>query len=129
MHQAINSEYPHLHDKAGAGMNYKLLTRKNGERACIKNINKRIWREATPIVADVYAEFGFTTLPISCGLDGEHMVGSFHPLGKALDVSTEGMDPSREKAMYHQIKALLNPIDFDVVLHIGSHIHYEDDPH
>lgn len=111
-------------------MMYELLTRSNGERACIKGISERIWRVATPIVADVFEDFGFKTLPISCGLDGEHSASpaSFHPVGKAIDVSTFGMPEVQEMKMYHQIKALLNPQGFDVVLHQGSHIHYEDDP-
>jgi len=60
---------------------------------------------------------------ITCTWDGSHMVGSFHPFKRALDIAY----PSNwSDVMAIDLKAKLEG-DFDVIYH-DSHIHIEYQP-
>ena len=82
--------------------------------------------KAVPIIDRVYTEITGKEVTITSARDGEHMSGSKHYDGKALDLRTR--DISRDTAAKVTVK-LQNNLgrDYDVV-HEKDHIHVEYDP-
>ncbi len=62
-------------------------------------------------------------LTITAGCDGQHMVGSLHYQGLALDFRTNDLDPKVAAIMILQAKQDLGA-DFDVVTE-ADHVHVE----
>lgn len=58
--------------------------------------------------------------------DGEHMKGSKHYTGEAIDLRIHDMQPGNAKQVVKMMRKELGP-DFDVVLE-KNHIHWEYDP-
>lgn len=83
---------------------------------------------ADAIVAGVYAEAGAAELVITSALDGEHMPGSRHYDGCALDYRRWELD-GLEVEWMHILDQLRHRLgrQFDVILH-GTHLHVEFDP-
>ncbi|HET7135184.1 MAG TPA: hypothetical protein VFJ25_04635 [Casimicrobiaceae bacterium] len=63
------------------------------------------------------------SLTITSGTDGQHMAGSLHHAGLAVDLRLPATPPER---MIEQLKIRLGA-EYDVVLE-GDHIHVEYDP-
>jgi hypothetical protein len=59
--------------------------------------------------------------------DGSHLHTSRHYTGEAFDMRTRHMPPEAAKAVYHRLRATLDPQGFDTVLE-SDHIHCEWDP-
>lgn len=75
-------------------------------------------------VAQVYRKQGMESLTITSARDGEHMKGSLHYCGAAVDFRIWGLpDP---KAAADELKRQLDK-EFDVVLE-STHLHVEFDP-
>ena len=76
----------------------------------------------------VYDRFG-KDLVITSATDGQHMAGSLHYEGKALDLRASeawGYSDRVRKQIVQHLRRTLGPA-FDVVLH-DSHVHIERDP-
>ena len=59
--------------------------------------------------------------------DGSHSPNSRHYKGEAFDMRTRHMPEEAAKAVYHRLRAVLDPQGFDTVLE-SDHIHCEWDP-
>ncbi len=82
---------------------------------------------AVLVVESVYQAMG-TEAVITSGSDGQHMTGSLHYKGLALDFRISNLSvTSRAKLATSQITAALGE-EFDVVLE-ADHLHIEFDPH
>ena len=81
--------------------------------------------EALPILDRIYTSFG-RELVITSARDGQHMKGSLHYEGKALDLRTFYFTPLKRQEVHFEIRNALGP-DFDVILE-KDHIHLELDP-
>ena len=66
-------------------------------------------------------------LVITAGVDGEHMDGSLHYQGLALDFRTRDMNEDDVKVVASNCQTLLHPLGYDVVME-SDHIHIEYDP-
>lgn len=76
-------------------------------------------------VANVAAEYD-VTLTITAGEDGEHMLGSKHYTGEALDVRRRNLSDQTLRQVVSRLAVRLGP-DYDIVLE-ADHIHIERDP-
>jgi hypothetical protein len=77
------------------------------------------------IIGQAIAEAGFRCV-ITSGSDGDHMVGSLHYAGNALDYRTRAMTGVQQAALAKTCRERLGA-DFDVVLE-ADHLHVEYDP-
>ncbi len=59
--------------------------------------------------------------------DGKHGRDSLHYEGMAADLRTRDLPLHQKLAVFHALRALLEPLGFDVVLE-SDHIHLEYDP-
>ena len=89
--------------------------------------------EVAPVIFDaiviahgVYRGMGKDDLTVTSLRDGEHMVGSLHYQGLAVDVRIWDFTTDELPELCTQLRAALGP-NYDVVLH-RSHIHIEYDP-
>ncbi len=58
-----------------------------------------------------------------------HRPASLHNQGRAADIRTKNLPLSQVEAVYSRLKAILDPMGFDVVLeHDPPHLHLEYDP-
>ena len=74
----------------------------------------------------VYEKAGFECTITSC-MDGQHMAGSLHYKGSAIDLRTKNVPRAIElKQIVDRLKECLGA-DFDVVVE-ADHIHVEFDP-
>ena len=64
-------------------------------------------------------------MTITSTTDGEHMKGSLHYSGKAVDIRTRDLDPAMRYDIFIEAKKRLSP-DFDLVME-GDHYHLEYD--
>lgn len=92
--------------------------------ASLKDVSWRMF-DAAIKVESVLAHFA-VDMVITAGTDGQHMVGSLHYKGLALDIRTRDMKPEDKEPARAAIKAVLGA-EFDVVLE-GDHFHIEYDP-
>ncbi len=74
---------------------------------------------------EVYRELG-TDLVITSLLDGQHMEGSLHPKGLAVDLRTWHLSKTDRGIAAQRLRVALGP-EYDVVLE-SDHIHIEHDP-
>lgn len=79
-----------------------------------------------PTIGQAFEKQGAKEYVITSGEEGNHMVGSLHPEGKALDFRNWAVSETRVPAVVRALKARLGP-DFDVVSE-PTHIHIEFDP-
>jgi hypothetical protein len=77
------------------------------------------------VASEIYSKYGFE-LTITSGSDGNHMVGSLHPLGLAVDIRTNGIESKYIKEIAAIISLNLGS-EYDVVVEV-DHIHIEYDP-
>jgi len=77
------------------------------------------------IVASVYRAHGYNCT-ITSGNDGNHMAGSKHYIGQALDYRTRNVRASDRVNLVNGIKRALGE-NFDAVLE-ATHLHVEYDP-
>lgn len=82
---------------------------------------------ALPIICDSFMSAGHNAI-ITSGLEGEHMPGSLHYEGRALDFRTiaQGMGDGDIRDVAADIRGELGG-DFDVVIE-RTHLHIEYDP-
>ncbi len=68
---------------------------------------------------------------ITCGANGQHMVGSKHAAGDALDIRTKHLTPQELAALVAALQQRLGP-DYDLVMEdvgkTNEHLHCERDP-
>lgn len=81
---------------------------------------------AFSIIRDVYAAFALERCVITSANDGQHMDGSFHYRGQAIDLRTWGLSNQGRDELASNIRQALGP-QFDVVAE-KDHIHVEFDP-
>ncbi len=74
---------------------------------------------------EVYREFG-ADLIITSMLDGQHMEGSLHYRGRAVDFRTRHLAQPDRALAANRLRLALGP-EYDVVLE-DTHIHVEFDP-
>lgn len=79
---------------------------------------------AAVVAACVYEDAGADCVITSCR-DGQHMAGSLHYEGRAIDLRTRDLAPEIRKEVALGIAAALGP-EFDVVDEI-DHLHLEHD--
>lgn len=92
-----------------------------------KDINAAIYY-AIGIAEEVYKRNG-ATLVVTSANDGEHMKGSFHYVGCAVDIRTRDLPVALRTIVYEQLNDRLNPLGFDVIFEgEPPHIHIEYDP-
>ena len=77
--------------------------------------------EAREVYRELDAELVITSL-----LDGQHMKGSLHYKGLAVDLRTRHLSKADRGIAAQRLRVALGP-EYDVVLE-GSHIHIEHDP-
>jgi len=75
--------------------------------------------------ANAAAELALTVV-VTSGTDGQHMVGSKHYDGAALDFRTRNLTGAERERFMRTIKRRLGR-DYDVVLEL-DHLHIEHDP-
>ena len=63
---------------------------------------------------------------ITSALDGDHMHGSLHYVGRAMDLRTRHLKP-HQRIAYSRFMSYMLRDDFDIVLE-NSHMHVEYDP-
>lgn len=63
---------------------------------------------------------------VTCAMDGDHMSGSRHYTGEAIDIRIRDMEVADSLVLRRELKAALGKA-FDVVLEV-DHIHIEYDP-
>jgi hypothetical protein len=80
---------------------------------------------ATVAAERVYEEAGHDFTVTAC-IDGEHMAGSLHYAGAAIDVGTRDLAPADVQKVIARIKECLGA-DFDVLLEV-DHMHIEFQP-
>jgi hypothetical protein len=80
---------------------------------------------AALIVAGVYSSEGHDCT-ITSGRDGQHMRGSRHYWGHALDFRTRNVPNEKRPALAEAVREALGG-EFDVVLE-STHLHVEFDP-
>lgn len=80
---------------------------------------------AASIIEMCYREIG-TDCVITSGNDGQHMKGSLHYMGQAIDVRTRDVPEGSLTHLIGRIKQALGA-NYDVVLE-GDHLHVEHDP-
>jgi len=81
---------------------------------------------AYTIACRIYREQANQVCVISSGAEGEHMVNSLHPLGKALDFRIRTLTGVQQQAILLSLRHALGA-QFDVVLE-PTHLHVEFDP-
>jgi hypothetical protein len=81
---------------------------------------------ALPVIEHVWLKYGQEPV-ITAGTDGKHMKGSKHYSGDAVDVRSRFFDAETTVAVAKDLAFKLGS-EFDVVNHVGSHIHIEYDP-
>lgn len=84
---------------------------------------------ANRIVEQTYDKYGYDC-EITSSVDGDHMVGSFHPKGKALDYKTNHVSTVIMLKIAAEVRGKLGP-DFDVLFgdpNHKNHMHVEFDP-
>lgn len=59
--------------------------------------------------------------------DGVHPLGTEHKDGRAVDIRTRDIEPRRVKDLALEVKQILDPLGFDIVIE-KDHIHVEYDP-
>jgi hypothetical protein len=79
---------------------------------------------ALVVAHEVYRELG-VPCTVTSGNDGEHMAGSLHYTGMALDFRTRDLLPADKKVAVDRLRWRLGG-DFDVVLEV-DHVHIEFD--
>jgi hypothetical protein len=80
---------------------------------------------AAIVANEVYAVEGHS-LTITSGTDGEHMPGSRHYTGQAIDIRTRILTDTETETVANEIRKRLTD-EYDVVFE-GNHIHIEFDP-
>jgi Hedgehog amino-terminal signalling domain len=80
---------------------------------------------ALVVAHDVYRELG-ASCTITSGNDGEHMDGSLHYEGFAVDLRTRDLLPVNKGIVVERLKTRLGS-EFDVVME-ADHLHLEYDP-
>lgn len=75
------------------------------------------------VAASIY---GPLPLVITSARDGQHMAGSLHYKGFAVDLRTKDLDPQHVTMIHTQLQQVLGA-QYDVVLE-ADHIHVEFDP-
>lgn len=85
---------------------------------------------AYTIAADLYRTVRVPCV-ITCGVNGQHKVGSLHPLGRAVDLRTKTVPRHLLPLLIARLRDALGD-QFDVVLEdLGGpneHVHVEFDP-
>lgn len=80
---------------------------------------------AIVVAEGAYREAG-VDLTITSGIDGKHMLGSFHYSGSAVDLRTNGLPEEKKEPLRKTIAERLGQ-DYDVLFE-GDHIHCEFQP-
>lgn len=61
--------------------------------------------------------------------DGQHMAGSLHFQGRAVDIRTDDLSPTAASQWARRISFMLHELGFDTILELNPpHIHVEFDP-
>lgn len=81
---------------------------------------------AFPIIEQCYANYAVPCVITSVN-DSTHKFGSKHYDGKAVDLRTKNTSDNVAKLIVDDMRKLLGPLGFDVVLE-SDHIHVEYDP-
>jgi hypothetical protein len=82
---------------------------------------------ALQVLSSIFAEHPtWGELVVTSLLDGEHMDGSLHYQGLAVDVRTRNIPPASLPILESESKTRLG-VDYDVVLE-ADHLHVEFDP-
>jgi len=86
---------------------------------------KKEARKAWQKVYEIYEKYGLDTY-LTSGLEGNHMCGSLHYAGLAIDIKL----PSATylEFIHNDIIRELGDKGYDIVLHEKSHFHIEYDP-
>ena len=87
-------------------------------------MHRRIW-DAVSVAAFLYQSYGALSLWVTSGREGEHMVGSLHHDGKAVDIRAWNLPKSKRTDAFNALKAYLGT-EYDVIDE-GKHIHIEYD--
>lgn len=80
-----------------------------------------------PKIEAVWADLAIGVDPvITSGTDGQHMAGSLHYVGLAVDLRTNNLTSGKAQEILTALKTAVG-VDYDVVLE-RDHIHLEYDP-
>jgi len=94
--------------------------------AVTDNLKKKI-TEAQELLFKIFEQYKLD-LFVSSGMEGNHMCGSRHYQGLAIDVSLKYTPADLVDIIYMDICSALGGKGYDVLLHEGSHFHIEFDP-
>lgn len=81
--------------------------------------------DALLTLAGLFVLRGYT-LVVTAGQDGQHMLGSLHYRGYAVDLRSRDIPEPKQAEVLTAMKAYLGPA-FDLILE-GDHFHVEYDP-
>lgn len=94
----------------------------------VTNLCPEMWY-AIGYAAAVHAGITTADTVITSGNDGEHMEGSLHYAGRAVDLRTQDMSADACMTWARRVRVLLAAQGFDVVLEFRPpHLHIEYDP-
>ena len=86
------------------------------------------------VTQETYQRHG-AELTLTSVLDGRHSKLSLHYQGYAFDCRTKTLPPGTVQLIYAELKTILDPLGFDVVLELdqkndrnNEHLHVEFDP-
>jgi hypothetical protein len=102
---------------------FKVLIMRLKNGASLAGVSWQMFYAAV-IAEGVFKKYGAAELVITAGTDGEHMEGSLHYEGRALDLRTWGINDLA--ACRDELKRKLGK-NYDVVIE-KTHLHMEYDP-
>ena len=91
----------------------------------VKLLPATAWAVAIPIIFEVFRDFEAAPV-ITSGVEGKHMPGSLHYVGKAFDFRIRHVQPDCRIELTAALQAALGD-EFDVILE-EDHIHIEFQP-
>ena len=94
--------------------------------ASLNGLDPIVYLYGLPIIDAIHRVVVGRDAIITAGTDGQHMPGSLHYRGRALDLRTHDLTPSKREELRDALARGLGP-GWDVVLE-ATHLHVEYDP-
>lgn len=94
--------------------------------ASLNGLDPIVYMYGIPVIDAIHRVVIGRDAIITAGTDGQHMAGSLHYRGRALDVRTRDLTPAKKQELRDALARGLGP-GWDVIVE-PTHIHIEYDP-
>ena len=94
--------------------------------ASLNGLDPIVYMYGIPVIDAIHRAVIGRDAIITAGTDGQHMAGSLHYRGRALDVRTRDLTPAQTQKLRDALARGLGP-GWDVIVE-PTHIHIEYDP-